>query len=368
MLARQSTALVEAALNGHEDVVQILLSSGARINFSAPFGGDNALGAAIRSGNLSLVQFLLQEGADINAFSGAENATALVMASKKGSEAIVRRLLDSGAFVNTRFRRYGGTALYAASEQGNSSIVRLLLAEGAELNPEGSLDEGAELFVASELGHIEVVRLLLGRGANVNALGGPYGQTPLEVAYKYGRSAIVQLLLNNGAILPYNQENWLRPWMQYRKAVFGLLYDLSWDCRTNLGDLPYYSLFVAACFLLLDDLLNFLGIPAGKRTTTAFVGIFIWIIPSMIMVELVSWNMRRESQSYSYPFLILATAGIFWGDFKLLSWTWAFRGNGTTYATFFWEIVILLALPAGSLYDNIWWIRRHTRQHKLKRS
>ena len=64
--------LVEAASNGEDDVVQLLLSNGANIEQTSNLPGyhTTALGAAVLSGNLPTAYLLLLSGADVSAVTG----------------------------------------------------------------------------------------------------------------------------------------------------------------------------------------------------------------------------------------------------------------------------------------------------------
>jgi hypothetical protein len=115
-----------ASLNGHREVVRMLLEKGADVNAQ---GGDhsNALGAACSEGHDKIVQMLLERGADVNAKGG----DALRAACSGGHGKIVQMLLKQGADIDARGGRYGN-ALQAARSGGHADIVRTLLKRGAD--------------------------------------------------------------------------------------------------------------------------------------------------------------------------------------------------------------------------------------------
>jgi ankyrin repeat protein len=97
-------ALVQAAGNGHIEIVKSLLLTGAEVDGSH-IGGSNALAgevgwtplmAAARSGLPQVVTLLLQAGANVNA-RNVSGETILTQAITSGSVETIRLLLESGA-------------------------------------------------------------------------------------------------------------------------------------------------------------------------------------------------------------------------------------------------------------------------------
>ena len=94
-------ALIKAADEGHVEIVDLLLNSGARVNEIVE-GDENALIKASGSGQVDEVRLLLSRGADVNmrVWSGdpdGEWRTALKMARKGGHRAVVQLLISAGA-------------------------------------------------------------------------------------------------------------------------------------------------------------------------------------------------------------------------------------------------------------------------------
>ncbi|OAQ63778.1 ankyrin repeat-containing protein [Purpureocillium lilacinum] len=178
------TALLEAAWEGHNNVVALLLDRGANINFRGSI-------------DRTTVELLYSECANINN-QGAIQGTALHAASYQREEAVVKLLLSRGADATIQ-GGLGGTALQAAASPFPPSepIIRLLLDHGADVNGEGGV-YGTALQAAALRGEESVVRLLLSRGAHVDAEGGIYG-TALQAAASKGEMNIVRLLLDHGA-------------------------------------------------------------------------------------------------------------------------------------------------------------------------
>ena len=157
------TALMEASMNGHAEIVTILLEEGADVHD----GVEELLGniifvplqLAIENGHAEIVRILIEHGANVNdQYSAMPQNTPLTEAASKGYTEIVEILLENGANVNANdgFRR---TALMVASMNGYIGIVKTLLENGADLNAENWQGETA-YDMAVNTGHEEVAKLL----------------------------------------------------------------------------------------------------------------------------------------------------------------------------------------------------------------
>jgi len=193
---KYGAALHAASFEGHEKVVQVLLDNGAQVDIQCGRNGT-ALQAASRRGHAKVIQLLLDNGADVNTESD-HLGTALQVASMVGHEKVIQLLLDNGAEVNDHTKGHHGSALLAASFGGYVEAVKMLLDNSAEVNTEERGFYGAALQAASAAGHDEIVKLLLENGAEIEAQGGYYG-TALRAASAEGEEPSVQLLLDKGA-------------------------------------------------------------------------------------------------------------------------------------------------------------------------
>jgi ankyrin repeat protein len=215
-LSDLGNALIKASCFGHDRVVHLLLGTGYRqVHPMNRWSSDPtrnsvlsesrelnmALGFASSNGHDSIIQKLLSSGADVN--SGVFNGTpALYLASLNGQISAVRLLLIAGA--NLDAAGPVGTALQAASLNGHESIVQVLVSARVDIESKGQY--GTALQVASSCGHDSIVQLLLSAGANVNDYGGflsPVGKfywTALEAARDGNHDSVVQLLLEAGTI------------------------------------------------------------------------------------------------------------------------------------------------------------------------
>ncbi len=89
------TALIWAAINGHTEIVEILLNFGADGNKQMTFG-FTALMDAAENGHTEVVELLIDEGAKVN-LKDNKGRTALMLASQEGHTEIVELLKNAGA-------------------------------------------------------------------------------------------------------------------------------------------------------------------------------------------------------------------------------------------------------------------------------
>ncbi|CAF9943521.1 MAG: hypothetical protein ALECFALPRED_000540 [Alectoria fallacina] len=181
-------------------VVQMLLDHGVDVNVQSGYYG-NALQAAcaesVEDNNHIVVQMLLDHGADVNAQGGFYGNALQAASVENNNHIVVQMLLDHGADVNVQ-GGYHGNALQAASVGDNNHIVvQMLLDHGANVNIQGGDFENA-LQAASSKGHDRVVRMLLDHGADVNVQGGAY-ENALQAASSKGHNRVVRMLLDHGA-------------------------------------------------------------------------------------------------------------------------------------------------------------------------
>ena len=119
-----------ASFFGHEEVAELLLSKGARVN-SASKNAQRVmpLHSAVAGGHVAIAKTLLARGADVNARQ-ADDFSPLHGAAQNGQLAMVKLLLGHGAEVNAKGG--GRTPLVIALEQGHQDVVALLRQHGGE--------------------------------------------------------------------------------------------------------------------------------------------------------------------------------------------------------------------------------------------
>jgi ankyrin repeat protein len=195
------TVLMESSGNGDLSMVQLLLQyTGGEGLEERDRWGHTALYYAAREGHEELVDFMLSKGALANS-RDRKGRTVLMGASSGGHLGVMEMLLPytgEGSLAETDSK--GRTALHHAARGGHDKAVGFLLKKGAQANIRDH--EGRTALVeASMCGHLRVVRVLvqhMGRHG-LNERDSSYGSTPLHWAIIGGYQEMVRLLLVAGA-------------------------------------------------------------------------------------------------------------------------------------------------------------------------
>jgi len=125
-----NTPLMQAAMQGREDLAKILVENGAQVNMQN-FQGQSALYLAVERNLANVVMLLLKFGAQAN-LPNIDAVTPIHMAAASGNVEIVRLLKEHGAHINVQDDA-GDTPLHYATREGQQAVVRYLLLEcGAE--------------------------------------------------------------------------------------------------------------------------------------------------------------------------------------------------------------------------------------------
>ena len=118
------TPLREAAYAGNTEMAELLIDSGADVNWVSA-GGVTALAEAAESGNVDMVRLLLSEGATVD-------VSTLDDAAMFNRTEVVRELVNQGLDVAGEA---GSSALGWASDYGNTEMERILRDAGASRVP-----------------------------------------------------------------------------------------------------------------------------------------------------------------------------------------------------------------------------------------
>jgi ankyrin len=164
--AWRRTALHCAAQGGHDAIVDVLLSKGARADIKAWKGMTPLMVAASRC-RVSVVRMLLQHmGGEGLADGNDDGKTLLHWAAEGGSEELVVFLLGKGAPAISR-TLCGETPLILAAYHGHMDVVQLLVQHmGGQGINEREVDGSTALHWATEGGYEKVIRYLLLNGAD----------------------------------------------------------------------------------------------------------------------------------------------------------------------------------------------------------
>ena len=160
---QQTTALMWAAAEGHTDVVDLLLESGAdpnrqghdhhsrptRHNADHPTGGFTALMFAARNGDEAMVRRLVARGANINLKNG-DDASAAMVAIYNDRFDVAATLIELGSDVKDG-------SLYVAAEMRDATTDQFAF-DGSRRRPDNPNTRTA----------LDLMRMLLERGADPN--------------------------------------------------------------------------------------------------------------------------------------------------------------------------------------------------------
>eukprot|EP00439_Symbiodinium_sp_Y106_P047492 s709_g6.t1 len=171
------TPLIIATVNGHVEIVSLLLEASADKDLS-DHEGSTPLTEASSNGRVEIAGMLIEAGANKDKAAN-EGFTPLIAAVVYDHVEIVRQLLEASADPDLADHE-GKTPLTAASVEGLVEHVRLLLEAGASKDAADN-DGRTPLIVVSVSGHVEIARLLLEAGANKDAADNE-GRTPLTAA------------------------------------------------------------------------------------------------------------------------------------------------------------------------------------------
>ncbi|KAL3668553.1 hypothetical protein V7S43_006636 [Phytophthora oleae] len=210
--------LLAASMNGHVDIVRLLLDYGAQVNQHLE-GSSTALLLGSRYGHTAVVELLLKREADYSLLDGTTDTSALLSACEHGHEECALLLLESmtsGSQARLSsdnetekwqaVNRQGFTPLHFAAANGLLLVCKALLsalkAQQHNLEDEvmatafvntraGARRESALLLAVRKRQH-EVARILLEAGADAE-LADRGGNTATQVLARNKQDALLQL-------------------------------------------------------------------------------------------------------------------------------------------------------------------------------
>ncbi|KAM4048420.1 ankyrin repeat and SAM domain-containing protein 1A isoform 2-T2 [Anomaloglossus baeobatrachus] len=183
------TPLHHAALNGHKEVVEVLLRNEAVTNM-ADCKGCFPLHLAAWKGDAHIVRLLIHHGpshAKVNEQNGPE----------------VKKYGPFHPYVNAK-NNDNETALHCAAQYGHTEVVRVLLEELTDPTMRNHKME-TPLDLAALYGRLEVVKLLLNAHPNLLSCH-TRKHTPLHLAARNGHRAVVIVLLDAAMDINYMTE------------------------------------------------------------------------------------------------------------------------------------------------------------------
>uniref|UniRef100_I3KJX8 Ankyrin repeat and sterile alpha motif domain containing 1A n=1 Tax=Oreochromis niloticus TaxID=8128 RepID=I3KJX8_ORENI len=180
------TPLHHAALNGHSEVVEVLLRNEALTNI-ADNKGCYPLHLAAWKGDEHIVKLLIHQGPS----------------HPKLNEQLLLTYL-SPHHHHCQQNNDNETPLHCAAQYGHSQVVRLLLEELTDPTMRNNKFE-TPLDLAALYGRLEVVKLLLSAHPNLLSCN-TKKHTPLHLASRNGHLPVVEVLLDAGMDINYETE------------------------------------------------------------------------------------------------------------------------------------------------------------------
>ncbi|VDM24177.1 unnamed protein product [Hydatigera taeniaeformis] len=204
-----TTPLIEAAIRGYADVMEILLLHGASPSLT-DMSYNTALHWAIANCHMDCVVLLLDFGSALET-PNERLRTPLMQAAFYGHSKIARYLIDRGAQTDRSLNPKDESALTIACERGDIETAKILLQAG-----ESSNNRGKELHIAlakaAQNGYLELVKLLLDGGADVNGCEDSI-EAPIFAAVRSDNLAILGLLADHHVNINVRNEDGYTPLM-----------------------------------------------------------------------------------------------------------------------------------------------------------
>ena len=150
------TALMQAAMMGQLDAVNLLIAKGANLD-ATDRNGATAIVLSVQKGEAGCISALIQSGADVNV-RDLQGATALMWACDNDNLDIAKELLKNGAD-QTLTDKNGNFPFIKACAEAKMEVITLLIRYGAPLYLEHK-DGYTGLQLAQNCGHRQVVDLI----------------------------------------------------------------------------------------------------------------------------------------------------------------------------------------------------------------
>ena len=195
-----STPLLQAVINGQQDVVEYLVQEArAQIDAKLPGSGLNSLIAAASFGNSKICEMLIKAGAQVDA-EMSQNFTALTLAATSNHPDVVRLLLEAGADPNKLACDGSSILMGSITNKADHSVILMLLDAGANVAVRTTTTGLTALMSACAMKNEPVIKLLISKNSDLVNIQGKGGFTALSLACASGADvSTVEYLIKAGA-------------------------------------------------------------------------------------------------------------------------------------------------------------------------
>lgn len=191
----KTTALHVAAMNGHTEIVQYLVSfPHCKADVAANDGNTPLINAAYQ-GHKEICRLLVSKKAKLDAVNKNKRSVAF-FAAANGDTQLAEMAVTKGVDVNLKDVN-NVTAIQAAVYNGRTQTVGRLITLGADKNVKDN-QGGSLLHIACKRGHKETAQLLLKLKLGIDDPD-DHKRTPLDYARAGNHEPLVALLTANGA-------------------------------------------------------------------------------------------------------------------------------------------------------------------------
>jgi len=190
------TALHAAAMNGHTEVIRVLVALGCSVNARDQYG-QPALHFAAWQGHVEAVRVLAELKCCIN-LTDLKGQTALHKAAWYGQRDVITTLTALESSLHTCDDK-GRTALHYAARHGHTDAVKQLVALGCSVHATNGKGQSA-LHYAARYGLMDIINALVSLGCPVGAVD-KKGKTALHLAAMSGHTDAVKRLAALGCAI-----------------------------------------------------------------------------------------------------------------------------------------------------------------------
>lgn len=194
-------ALLEHCSKGNLAMVLKKLKNGAKADFS-DYDRRTPLHLAATEGHDKIVELLISQGADIDA-EDRWGSTVANEAKSNGHEKVMQILAQAGAYIDTRTlskEELHSMEMMQYAAIGFYDMVKEKLMAGAEASF-ADYDKRTPLHLACAEGHPDIAELLLINEADP-MFRDRFGSTPMDESIKNGHDEMVDLLVKYGGCVP----------------------------------------------------------------------------------------------------------------------------------------------------------------------